>query len=105
MANRAEILMIVTGFFLALAAFAVYRWRQERRVDRITTWVTEYVLAHYGQVPAPLQINCTDDHLWPVLVAFDCPRSGTRRRLQFSCAGAPSTYALVSVKEAIEEKT
>jgi hypothetical protein len=50
-------------------------------------------------VPGRLTINCTDDRQWPVLVAFDDPRTGIRHNLQFDCAGSPSSYSLLTEEE------
>src|SRR5262245_32683173 len=83
----------------ALAAFAVYRWRQRQRVRQVETWVKDYLVARYGVLPKDLHINCSDDTRWPVLVAFDGLRPGTRHSLQFACPGRPSTYSLLSEKE------
>jgi hypothetical protein len=83
----------------ALAAFALYRWWQRRHVRQVGEWVKGYLTARYGALPERLHVNCSDDSLWPVLVAFDGPRPGTRHRLQFACAGPPATYALLSEKE------
>ena len=100
MANHSEVLMLVSGLVLALAAFVVFRQRQHRRVERIKTWINEYLTARYSEPPLHLHIDCSDDPLWPVLVAFERPRSGTRHSLRFSCAGSQPTYALVSETEA-----
>jgi hypothetical protein len=58
--------------------------------------VEEFLSARYGGLPDRLAINSSDDALWPVLVAFDGPGTGTRHRLRFACAGAPSEFALLS---------
>ena len=100
MPNHTEVLMVVTGMVLALAAFAVYRRRQHRRVERIKAWITTYLSARYGEPPVHLQINCSDDSLWPVLVAFERPKSGTRHSLRFSCSESQPTCSLVSETEA-----
>ena len=59
----------------------------------------DYVCVRYGELPHPLSINCSDDPLWPVFVAFDAPRTGSRHSLQFTCGGADSTFALLAEKE------
>lgn len=100
MTNRADFWMIAVSLFIAIAGFAVYRWSRRNRVERIKAWIREYLWTRYGELPVPLQINCTDDPLWPVLVAFNHPRSGIGLRLQFSCARAPTSYTLTSEKEA-----
>jgi MYXO-CTERM domain-containing protein len=86
-----------TGIF-ALAAFAAYRWRQRRRILQVKEWVKDYLLTRYGEVPGHLDINCSDDSLWPVLVGFDMPRIGVRCRLRFACQGSSSLF-LLSEKE------
>ncbi len=83
----------------ALVTFVGYRWRQRRRVVRVKRWVSDYLLRRYGEIPGSLSIDCSDDVLWPVLVAFDAPRTGVRHRLQFQCGGAPSTFALHSERQ------
>jgi hypothetical protein len=83
----------------ALAAFAIYRWRQRERVRSVKTWVKTYVADHYDGTAANLRIDCSDDPLWPVLASFDNSRSGLRHRLEFTCCGRQSSYALVSEKK------
>ena len=58
----------------------------------------DILLARYGQPPTHLTIHCTDDRLWPVLVAFRHP-TGARHRLQFACHGGTATLALLSEEE------
>jgi hypothetical protein len=100
MDKNAEVLIGAAVLVLAaLAAFASYRWRQRERVRRVEEWVKEFVVARCGDLPNHLNINCSDDRLWPVLVAYDEPRSGIRRSLQFGCGGAHSTFSLLSEKE------
>src|SRR5689334_22747160 len=82
-----------------LLVYAIYRWLQRRRVNRVEGWVKEYLSDRYGELPVPLHIDCSDDRLWPVLVDFADPRTGVRHRLQFTCDGAHSTFALLSEKE------
>lgn len=94
---------LVTGLAvmaaLALAALAVYRWRQRRRAHRIEAWVRAYLVDRYGELPGQLHIDCSDDTRWPVLVTFVAPLTGVRQRFQFACGGRPSTFALASEKE------
>jgi hypothetical protein len=85
--------------FVALAAFAVYRWGQRNRVRQIERSVKDYLMVRYGELPSDLNINCSDDPLWPVLVAFDSPRTATRHRLQFDCRGPHSPVSLLSETE------
>jgi hypothetical protein len=82
----------------ALAAFAVYRWRQRKRFRSVKTWIKTYVAEHYDGTVADLRIDCSDDPLWPVLVSFGHDRSGLRHRLEFTCAGRQSSFALWSEK-------
>ena len=84
---------------VALAAFASYRWQQRKRVRSVEGRVREYLVSRYGGLPDRLDINCSEDPLWPVLVSFDDPRTGTRSRLQFSCAGPASALCLLLEKE------
>ena len=84
---------------LALAAFAVYRWRQQARARRVDRWVREYLLARFGEVPADLHVNCSDDVLWPVLVSFTGRQDGARHRLQFNCWGPDSVAAITDRQE------
>lgn len=105
MEKSIEVLIGMAALGLAAtAAFAVYRWRQRNRVRRVEKWVKDYLCARYGELPNPLSINCSDDPLWPVLVAFDTPRTGIRHSMQFTCGGRDSTYALLSEKEEERER-
>ncbi len=100
MNNSAEVLGgIAVLAFAALAAFAVYSWLQKNRIRRVEKWVRDYLRVRYGELPNHLNINCSNDTLWPVLVEFDGPRIGITKRLRFSCVGQPSTFSLVSEKE------
>ncbi len=81
---------------VALAVFAIYRWRQRDRVRQVTAWVGGYVSTRYGGPPGRLTVNCSDDPLWPVLVGFDHPATGIRHNLQFLCSGPPSRFSLLS---------
>jgi hypothetical protein len=83
----------------ALAALALYRWRARRRARRVEGWVRGHLSDRYGRVPDRLSIDCSDDRLWPVLVAFDHPRTGLRHSLQVACWGPQSTFSLLSEKE------
>jgi hypothetical protein len=85
--------------FAALAAVAWYRVRQRKHVRQVGTWVTDYLVARYGELPDHLNINCSADSQWPVLVAFDSPRTGARHSLQFACPGPRSAFSLLSEKE------
>lgn len=91
--------MIVIVAVMALAALAFYKWWQRRRVLRVERWIKEYVSVQYGQLPDHLNINCSDDRLWPVLVTLENSRTGSRHSLQFACAGPESTFSLLSDRE------
>ncbi len=80
---------------VALATFALYRWQQRRRVHRVEGWVRDYLYERYGKLPVGLHVDCSDDRRWPVLVNFDDPTDGGRRRLQFSCPGPHSAFSLL----------
>jgi hypothetical protein len=84
---------------IALVWFALYRSQQRARIRGVKGWVDEYLAARYGAPPGDLTVNCSDDPLWPVLVAFAHPRTGARHRLQFACPGGPRTFALRSEME------
>jgi hypothetical protein len=100
MQNSAEALVGMAVLALvALAAVAVYRWQQRKRVRQVEEGVKEYLVVRYGALPDHLNINCSDDPLWPVLVAFDNPHTGSRHSLQFDFRGPPSTLSLLSEKE------
>jgi len=88
----------------AVTVFIVYRLRQRRRASRVEEWVKDYLRFRYGELPNPLTIDCADDLRWPVLVAFDTPRTGVRHRLQFTCGRTHSSFALLSEKEDKREK-
>ena len=97
MDKNAEVLIgVVALVFAVVAAFAGYRWRQRGRARRVEQWVRGYLRTRYGELPDALTINCSDDPLWPVLVAFDRPRQQTRHRLQFSCPSSPPSFALLA---------
>jgi hypothetical protein len=97
-----EVLIGMAAVVIAgLVAYAIYRWQQRRRVHRVEGWVKEYLSDRYGGLPAPLRIDCSDDRLWPVLVDFTSPRTGIRHRLQFTCGGKHSTFALLSEEEEV----
>jgi hypothetical protein len=100
MDTRVEILIGIAAVTVAvLFAYAIYRMRQRRRVHRVEMRVKEYLCGRFGDLPASLHIDCSDDRLWPVLVDFANPRTGVRHRLQFHCPGAGSSLALLSDKE------
>jgi hypothetical protein len=99
MDNGGGTLVGIALALVALAAFAFYRWHQRKRVSWVQGRVREYLVARYGGLPNHLDINCSDDPLWPVLVAFDNPRTGIQHRLRFACPGPESTFSLLSEEE------
>jgi hypothetical protein len=97
---NAELWAGVAALLLAsVAVFALYQWRQIRRVRQVETWVKEYLSLRFGETPNHLRINCSNDRLWPVLVDFNSPRTETRYDMQFTCPGPKSTLSLISEKE------
>src|SRR5690348_6041143 len=82
----------------ALAAFLVSRWRQRNRVRRVAEWVTDHLVSRYGGPLENLNVNCSDDPLWPVLVTCDDPRTRTRHSRRLSCAELASAFSLTSEK-------
>jgi hypothetical protein len=74
---------------IAGAAVAIFTWERRGRIRRIKSWVGRFLTDRYGALPGGLNINCSDDPLWPVLVAFDHPTSKMRHSLQFACVGRP----------------
>ena len=80
-------------------AWANYQWRQERRVTRIHAWVNDYLRSRFGEMPARLNILCSHDGLWPVLVRIDTPGTGIRHSVQFTCPGRESEWMFLSEKD------
>src|SRR5690349_16410579 len=93
----AVLIGLVSVVLAVVAAFAAYRWKQRTRARRVEEWVKGYLVTRYGRLPDRLNIICTDDALWPVLVAFERP--GARHSLQFSCAKDESSFFLLREKE------
>ena len=61
MDNSVEVLIGMAGLAVtALAAFALYRWRQQSRARRVGRWVEDYLSAREGGRPKHLDINCSD---------------------------------------------
>ena len=88
--------------FLALitvTAVVIYQWQQRTRVRLVEGWVRNYLVTRFGELPNRLNINCSNDRLWPVLVAFDDRHTEVPHRLQFSSTADFSTFALVSDRE------
>jgi hypothetical protein len=103
MTNSGLLIAVAALAVTALAAFAVYRWRQRQRVRRVEQWVKDYLSVRYDGQPGRLSIDCSDDPLWPVLVAFDDPRTGAHHRLRFTCAGPASTFSLQAEQEELRQ--
>ena len=61
--NAAVLIGMAAVAFTALAAFAVYRWRQRRRAHQVEKGVKAYLCGRYGGVPEGLDINDCDDPL------------------------------------------
>ncbi len=100
MENNTEVLIAVAVLTLtALAAWILYRWQQRKRVHRVEEWVKDYLYIRYGELPNALRIDCSEDLLWPVLVAFDTPRTGIQHNMRFTCRERLSTCALLSEKD------
>jgi hypothetical protein len=76
--NIAGLIGIGVLVAMSLAALAIYRWRQQKRVGKIDGWVNDYLLVRYGELPTQLSINCSHDTFWPVLVRFHTPGTGIR---------------------------
>jgi len=83
---------VTTLVVVTLVVFALYRWQQRRRVCHVAVWVKEFLRKCYGALPNDVNIDCSDDQLWPVLVGFREPGTGTRRDLRFSCQGPESAW-------------
>jgi|SRR5579884_2160382 len=99
MPNELRLLTAAVLAVTALVVFALSRRRQRLRARRVGLRVNEYLLARCGTLPTSLNINCSIDPLWPVVVAFVDPRTGARHRLRFDCCGPHAALSLVSEKE------
>jgi hypothetical protein len=82
-----------------VSAFPVFRWWEQRRVYRVESWVKEFLIGLYGELPSHLHINCSHDRLWPVLVNFNTPQTGLRHSMQFNCGGPRPAWLLLSEKD------
>ncbi len=96
MSSTYVLIVVPVAALVALAAFTFYRWRQRERVRGVEAWVKDYLSARFGAPLGHLKINCTDDPLWPVLVAFVHPVNGSRHSLQFICQGPPAGFYLLT---------
>jgi hypothetical protein len=91
--------MVGVPIAVGLAALALYKWRRSQRTRLVGESVKGFLTNRYGDLPKHLTIDCSDDALWPVLVAFDNPQTGARQRLQFDVRERDSTVSLRSEKE------
>src|SRR4051794_1000078 len=99
MENSVVLLVGMAAFaVVVLAAFVLYRRQQRKRVRQVEGQVREYLVTRYGRLPNHLNINCSEDPQWPVLVSFHSA-TGTRHRLQFNSYGPASAFSLFSEKE------
>ena len=91
----AEMLLLVASA-AALAGWAAYRWACRGRSARVRGWVRDHLAGrHGGSPPGNLDIACSDDRLWPVLVSFDAPGGG-RTHLRFFCPGGRDSIRQVA---------
>src|SRR5437899_1449737 len=79
---------------IAVVTVLVYRKGRRRRALRVETAARKYLSDRYGGPPNNLTINCSDDALWPVLVAFVHPKTGVRHRLQFGVCERDTSLSL-----------
>ena len=98
MTTTTQLIGIIAGMVVGvLATFAIYRATQRERVRRVQAWIKDYLfLNHLCDTPVDLNINCSNDQLWPVIVRFVDSQNGLRHCLQFMCSGSPSTFRLRS---------
>jgi len=98
MTTTTQLIGVIAGMVAGvLATFAIYRVTQRERVRRVHAWIKDYLfLNHQCDTPADLNINCSDDRLWPVIVRFVDSESGRRHCLQFMCSGSSDTFRLRS---------
>ena len=91
------IVILVTTLAVGTALILLtYRMKQRNRVQGVAQRVREYLRQRYGTLPDELNVNCSDDARWPVLVSFVDPQSGHRQHLQFKCGASLSSFALSS---------
>jgi hypothetical protein len=75
--KQVEVLVGMTAAALvAVLAALAYRRGRRRRALRVEASARKYLSGRYGALPKNLTVNCSDDALWPVLVAFDHPQTG-----------------------------
>jgi hypothetical protein len=84
---------------LVVAVLAVYKMQQRRRVDHIKQKVMEYLTQRFRTQPAELNIDCSNDANWPILVRFSSPTTGHWQRMQFAYSNKNSTLSMLSDSE------
>ena len=100
MDRSVQVLVGITVLLLTvIVTVVVYRWRQRQRARHIVKEIEAFLLTRYEELPAHLNINASDDRLWPVLVSFDKPGTDIRLLLQFAFPGHMSRASLLSEAE------
>lgn len=90
-------LVLATLGTTALIGWSALRQLHLQRRLAVMAYVRQYLRrGRHGQLPHQLLIQVSNDRSWPVLVSYlgDC--GVIRHRLQFSCGGSRSAYALLS---------
>ena len=97
MDKQVEVLVgVAAAALVAVLAVVAYRRGRRRRALRVEAAARKYLSGRYGALPKNLTVNCSDDALWPVLVAFEHPQTGARHRLQFSVCERDASLSLDS---------
>lgn len=97
MDKQTEVLVgIAVAALVAVVAVVVYKRGRHRRALRVAASARNYLSGRYGALPKNVSVNCSDDELWPVLVAFDHPQTGARHRLQFGVCKRGAALSLLS---------
>jgi hypothetical protein len=95
--KQVEVLVgMAAAALVAVLAVAAYRRGRRRRALRVEASAGKYLSGRYGALPKNLTVNCSDDAHWPVLVAFDHPKTGARHRLQFGVRERDASLSLLS---------
>jgi hypothetical protein len=95
--KQVEVLVgVAAAALVALLVVVAYRRGRRRRALRVEAAVGKYLSGRYGALPKNLTVNCSDDALWPVLVAFDHPQTGARHRLEFGVREQDASVSLIS---------
>ena len=68
-------------------------------VRQVNSWVRDFLVGRYGELPDHLSINGLEDFLCPVVAPLDHPVSGIRHRMQFACPGSIASFQLISERE------